>query len=132
MLRFSPMMNISLIKCKTAKEAKSAVIHRLSNHPDELVKSITYDNGSKNVLHQEINDRWAYNPSSVNPTRLENKLFLSILIKISDRTLANIPFFFKRLQPSTEFFCSFKGNTSFNSRPTHWKNATIICFRVFF
>ena len=24
---------------------------------EELVKSITYDNGSENVLHQEINDR---------------------------------------------------------------------------
>lgn len=45
------------MKDKTAKATKSAVIRRLSNHPDELVKSITYDNGSENVLHQEINDR---------------------------------------------------------------------------
>jgi len=45
------------MKNKTAQETKSAVIRRLSNHPDELVKSITYDNGSENVLHQEINDK---------------------------------------------------------------------------
>jgi IS30 family transposase len=55
--RTTRLVNISLMKNKTAKATKSAVIRRLSNHPDELVKSITYDNGSENVLHQEINDR---------------------------------------------------------------------------
>jgi IS30 family transposase len=37
------------MKHKTAKETKTAIIRRLSNHPDELVKSITYDNGTENV-----------------------------------------------------------------------------------
>ena len=55
--RATRLVNISLMKNKTAKATKSAVIRRLSNHPEELVKSITYDNGSENVLHQEINDR---------------------------------------------------------------------------
>ena len=55
--RTTRLVNISLMKNKTARETKSAVIRRLSNHPDERVKSITYDNGSENVLHQEINDR---------------------------------------------------------------------------
>ena len=55
--RTTRLVNISLMKNKTAQETKSAVIRRLSNHPDELVKSITYDNGSENVLHQEINDK---------------------------------------------------------------------------
>ena len=55
--RATCLVNISLMKNKTAQETKSATIRRLSRHPDELVKSITYDNGSKNVLHQEINDK---------------------------------------------------------------------------
>ncbi len=55
--RTTRLVNISLMKNKTAQETKSAIIRRLSNHPDELVKSITYDNGSENVLHQEINDK---------------------------------------------------------------------------
>ena len=55
--RTTRLVNISLMKRKTAKKTKSAVIRRLSRHPDELVKSITYDNGSENVLHQEINDK---------------------------------------------------------------------------
>lgn len=55
--RMTRLVNISLMKNKTAQETKSAIIRRLSNHPDELVKSITYDNGSENVLHQAINDK---------------------------------------------------------------------------
>lgn len=54
--RSSRLVNISLIKNKTAAETKSALIRRLANHPKELVKSITYDNGTENVLHQDIND----------------------------------------------------------------------------
>ena len=53
--RVTRLVNISLMANKTAKEAKSAVTRRLSKHAGELVKSITYDNGSENVLHQEIN-----------------------------------------------------------------------------
>lgn len=54
--RFTRLVNISLIKNKTALETKSAILRRLSKHPGALVKSITYDNGTENVLHQEIND----------------------------------------------------------------------------
>lgn len=57
--RFTRLVNISLIKNKTALETKSAILRRLSKHPGALVKSITYDNGTENVLHQEINDRLA-------------------------------------------------------------------------
>jgi len=32
------------------------VIRRLNQHPQALVKNITYDNGTDNTLHQEIND----------------------------------------------------------------------------
>jgi len=55
--RSTRLVNISLIKNKTAKETKSAILRRLSNHTNALVKSITYDNGTENTLHQEINDK---------------------------------------------------------------------------
>jgi len=55
--RSTRLVNISLIKNKTAKETKSAILRRLSNHTKALVKSITYDNGTENTLHQEINDK---------------------------------------------------------------------------
>jgi len=55
--RASRLVNISLMVNKTAQATKSAIIRRLSNHPESLVKSITYDNGSENVLHQDINKK---------------------------------------------------------------------------
>ncbi|MBL4781977.1 MAG: IS30 family transposase [Porticoccaceae bacterium] len=51
------LVNISLIANKTAHATKVAIVQRLSNHPCSLVKSITYDNGSENVLHQDINEK---------------------------------------------------------------------------
>ena len=54
--RSTRLVNISKMKNKTAKETKIAIQRRLSNHPEALVKSITYDNGTENVLHQDIND----------------------------------------------------------------------------
>jgi IS30 family transposase len=53
--RATRLVNISLMKNKTSKATKSAIIRRFSQHPNKLVKSITYDNDSENVLHQEIN-----------------------------------------------------------------------------
>lgn len=53
--RATRLVNISFMKHKTAKATKSAIVRRLSNHPEALVKSITYDNGTENVLHHEIN-----------------------------------------------------------------------------
>ncbi len=55
--RASRLVNISLMKNKTAKETKKVLLRRLSNHPEELVQSITYDNGTENVLHEEINKK---------------------------------------------------------------------------
>jgi transposase, IS30 family len=55
--RASRLVNISMLTNKSARQTKKALIRRLGNHPCELVKSITYDNGSENVLHSEINDR---------------------------------------------------------------------------
>lgn len=51
------LVNISLMTNKTAQETTSAIVRRLSNHPESLVESITYDNGSENVLHQDINEK---------------------------------------------------------------------------
>lgn len=55
--RASRLVNISLMINKTAKASKTAILQRLSRHPRALVQSITYDNGSENVLHHEINDK---------------------------------------------------------------------------
>ena len=54
--RATRLTNISLLKNKTAAETKKIIVRRLSNHPEALRQSITYDNGSENVLHQEINE----------------------------------------------------------------------------
>jgi len=55
--RASRLVNISLMANKTAQATKAAIVRRLSKHPESLVKSITYDNGSENVLHQAINEK---------------------------------------------------------------------------
>ena len=55
--RASRLVNISLIANKTAHATKVAIVQRLSNHRCSLVKSITYDNTSENVLHQTINEK---------------------------------------------------------------------------
>ena len=75
--RTTRLVNISLMKNKTAQETKSAVIRRLSNHPDELVKSNTYDNGSENILHQEINDKLGAQSFFVNPIIVGRKVLLN-------------------------------------------------------
>lgn len=53
--RSTRLTHISLIKNKTAMATKQAIIKRLFNYPGQLVRSITYDNGSENVLHQKVN-----------------------------------------------------------------------------
>ncbi len=55
--RSTRLANISLIKNKTAIETKSTLVRRLVKHPGELVKTITYDNGTENAMHQEVNQR---------------------------------------------------------------------------
>ena len=55
--RKTRLTNMSFMPQKSAEHTKKSIIRRLSNHPEHLVNSITYDNGSENVLHQEINDK---------------------------------------------------------------------------
>ncbi len=55
--RATRLVNISLMQNKSSGETKRVIVRRLGNHPVNLVQSITYDNGSENVLHQDINDK---------------------------------------------------------------------------
>jgi IS30 family transposase len=55
--RSTRMVNICGLKRKTARQTKTAIVRRLSKHPQELVQTITYDNGTENVLHQDINNK---------------------------------------------------------------------------
>jgi len=47
---------LSLLNQKTAAETKSAIINQLQNLP---VKTITFDNGTENTLHQEVGQELA-------------------------------------------------------------------------
>ena len=61
--RATRLVNISFMPDKSAAQTRKVVVRRLRNHPDDLVQSITYDNGSENFLHREINkklDRSSY------------------------------------------------------------------------
>ncbi|MBL4818061.1 MAG: IS30 family transposase [Deltaproteobacteria bacterium] len=51
------LVHISFIKDKTAKLTHKTIVRRLKNYSDEFLKSITYDNGSENTLHQKTNDK---------------------------------------------------------------------------
>jgi IS30 family transposase len=55
--RSSRLTHISKLDSKKSSETKRAIEKRLSRHPSDLVKSITYDNGSENARHQEINEK---------------------------------------------------------------------------
>lgn len=54
--RKSRMMRMAKLKSKTAREFSSAVNRRLSRYPENLRRTITYDNGSENVEHLRINN----------------------------------------------------------------------------
>jgi len=45
---------IRKIKNKSANETKNAIVQMLKNLPEELRKSITFDNGTENMLHEII------------------------------------------------------------------------------
>lgn len=45
---------ITKVKNRTALEVKKAIIERLKHLPPHLRKSITFDNGTENALHEEI------------------------------------------------------------------------------
>ena len=55
--RASRLVNISYLAEKTAKQTSCAIIKRLKRHDQNVVKTITYDNGSENVLHTEVNEK---------------------------------------------------------------------------
>lgn len=53
--RVSRLTHITRLSSKKSVATKNAIIKRLSSHPNNFVKSITYDNGSENAEHLNIN-----------------------------------------------------------------------------
>jgi IS30 family transposase len=53
--RKSRLTHISFLENKTAAVTKQAMLRRLKAYPTSLKQSITYDNGSENTCHDEIN-----------------------------------------------------------------------------
>lgn len=53
--RKSRVIRITKLSRKTATKMKNATIRKLSELPARLRKTITYDNGSENTAHQEVN-----------------------------------------------------------------------------
>ena len=49
------MKDIEKINKKTAQNTKNSIIKQLKPLPEHLRVSITYDNGSENVLHEKVN-----------------------------------------------------------------------------
>jgi IS30 family transposase len=47
---------LSKLEQKTAQGTKDSIVHRLRPFPKHLRRSITYDNGSENTLHEDVND----------------------------------------------------------------------------
>jgi len=60
-------VKIEKMKNKSAKEMKRCVLKMMKDVPADLRKSITYDNGLENVLHQEINARLGTKSYFCNP-----------------------------------------------------------------
>ena len=54
--RKSRLTHISVLANKTASSTKQAILRRLRHYPTTLTRSITYDNGSENTLHEAINE----------------------------------------------------------------------------
>jgi len=57
--RKSRLTHISFLENKTAAATKQVILRRLNRYPATLTQSITYDNGSENTLHEEINEALA-------------------------------------------------------------------------
>lgn len=53
--RTSRRIHLAKLSSKTSNQLKIAINRRLSRHPKHMRLTITYDNGSENVNHQEIN-----------------------------------------------------------------------------
>jgi len=54
--RKSRLTHISFLKNKTAAATKQVMHRRLHAYPASLTQSITYDNGSENTCHEELNE----------------------------------------------------------------------------
>lgn len=55
--RASRLTHITRLNSKKSIDTKNAIVKRLSKHPDEFVKSITYDNGTENAAHLKTNEK---------------------------------------------------------------------------
>lgn len=54
--RKSRLTHITRLVSKKAFVTKNAIVKKLSSHPGDFIKSITYDNGCENAAHLETND----------------------------------------------------------------------------
>lgn len=55
--RASRLTHITKLESKKSKHTEKVIVRRLSKHPSEMTKSITYDNGSENAAHIKINTK---------------------------------------------------------------------------
>lgn len=53
--RKSRLTKMKKLQRKTAQENKNGIVHHLRHLPPKLRKSITYDNGSENTEHKQVN-----------------------------------------------------------------------------
>lgn len=53
--RKSRKVKLAKLPAKTSRHFKNALTRRLSHYPEHMRKTITYDNGSENVQHMNIN-----------------------------------------------------------------------------
>jgi len=53
--RKTRLTHISLMADKTAKTNHQIIVNRLKKHNSKALRSITYDNGSENTLHEKTN-----------------------------------------------------------------------------
>lgn len=54
--RSSRLLNIDKLAAKESNKLVNALTRRLSSYPQQLRRSITYDNGSENVEHERVNE----------------------------------------------------------------------------
>lgn len=71
--RVSLLTKISLLEEKSSEKTCQATIKSLSEFPAELRKSITYDNGTENVLHEKVNKSLGTKSYFCNPYRSYEK-----------------------------------------------------------
>lgn len=65
--RMSRLVQLALIPNRKAKTAKEAIVKNLSAFPRQAIKSITYDNGSENYRHDEVNTELGIKSFFCNP-----------------------------------------------------------------